>query len=152
LSEAVRNQHTYMRHFIDANWSEIFMELDRQGPDRTVIAASLVSRLCPWERYRARRLQDLVSFVELSEVEAVERVLVTAGVRAAALWPAVIAQPMGEGTDQLLGGSQSRSEEPPWRWTKTTFPLILESLRDERFVVHARLARALSTRALLLRL
>jgi hypothetical protein len=152
LSEALQNQRAYMRHFFDDNWSEVFAELDRQGPNPAAIAVRLVDRLCPWERYRARRLQDLVSFVELSEVDAVERALVTPGVQPAALWPPAIAQPMGEGADQLLGGSHNRSEEPPWKWTKTTFPWILESVRDERYVVHARLARALSTRALLLRL
>jgi hypothetical protein len=152
LSEALQNQRAWMRHIIDLNWSEVLAESNRGASDLAGVAVSLVDRLCPWERYRARRLQDLISYVELSEAQAVENALATPGVDPAALLPSAAIQPIDQRIDQLLGGPRNRSEEAPWKWTATTFPWSLYAVHVESFVIHARLARALSARALLLRL
>jgi hypothetical protein len=156
LSEAVQIDRLLMGAVIDRDWSEVLAEPNEDLPDSVRVLVSLLDRLCPWERSRARRLLDMVSFAQLSSAAAAEHSLAFPGSDPSAMLQSAILQPAISPLPAvgLLRAPRARSwfEEIPENWVRTTFPWNSYHVRDESFVVHVRLARELPVRALMVRL
>ena len=143
LREAIEIDRLWMRHTIDLGWSESFAEWERGAPEWSQTTVALLDRCCLWERRRARRVQDLISLVQLYSAAAAEQSLTIPGSDPTALFQRP--PPIASTVTPAAGG---RFQEIPWKWARTTYPWIGALPRDEHFVAQVRLLRELPLRAL----
>jgi ABC-type transport system involved in multi-copper enzyme maturation permease subunit len=152
LSEALQIDRLWIRYIIDRDWSDLLAESNEGVPGTARVAVSLFDRVCPWERYRARRLHDLLSFLELCYADTVEHSLATRGADPSALVKSAGSPAPDVDLFPRAPAAQSRSDEIPGKWARTTFPWYLWQFRDKSYVVQTRLFRELTLRALLIQL